>query len=258
VEILRRIEQQVDTVRELSRELKGESSYRGLERLVQITIQALLDLGLMVLSAMGVSPTGYRDVAISLSKLGLIASMDAELMSAMAGLRNVLVHGYVGVNREIVVESTRRIPEDAVRLADKIFSSSRHRIGDPQMVVGDLAERLMRVLKGRVKLAFIFGSKVKGYTLKGDVDIALYFGRHPDPYEVGGLVSDIQESLEREDVDVLVIDACDNITLAYEAVQGEPIVGNEAEILQLKTKITSQHMDYKEKLRHIKAQLAKE
>lgn len=257
MEVLRRIEQQVNVVRELTTELKGERSYRGVERLVQLAIQTLMDLGLMVLSAMGVSAAGYRDVAASLNKLGLLASDDAELMRAMAGLRNVLVHGYVGVNREIVVESSRRLPEDAVRLAEEILSSSIPRVDDPQKAAGSLAEKLRGFLEGRVKLAFIFGSQVKGYSLKGDVDIALYFGRRPDPYEVGGLVSDVQESIKRDDVDILVIDACDNIALAYEAVQGEPIVGEEAEILELKTRIASQYIDYKEKLDQIKALLAK-
>jgi len=50
-----------------------------------------------------------------------------------------------------------------------------------------------------------------------------------------------------------VIDACDNIALAYEAVQGEPIVGDEVEIMRLRTQIVSQYMDYKEKLNYIKA-----
>lgn len=257
MEVLRRLEQQVDVVRELSEELRGESSYRGVERLVQLTIQALLDLGLMVLSAIGTSPSGYSDVAISLGKLDLLTHKDAELMRAMAGLRNVLVHAYVGTNREIVVESSRRLPEDSVRLADEILSSARRVVDDPPRTVDNLAETLRRVLKDRVRLAFIFGSQVKGYRLKGDVDVALYFGRRPDPYEVGGLVSDIQESLGREDVDVLVIDVCDSVALAYEAVQGKPILGNEAEILQLKTRIASQCMDYNEKLSKVKALLAK-
>lgn len=257
MEILRRLEQQVDVVRKLSEELRGESSYRGMERLVQLTIQALLDLGLMLLSAIGTSPTGYRDVAASLGRLDLLTHKDAELMRGMAGLRNVLVHGYVGTNREIVVESSRRLPEDAVRLADEILSSSKRVVDDPPRTVDNLAGKLRRVLKDRVRLAFIFGSQVKGYSLKGDVDVALYFGRRLDPYEVGGLVSDIQESLGREDIDVIVIDVCDDITLVYEAVQGKPIVGNEAEILQLKTKITSQYMDYNEKLSKVKALLAK-
>jgi len=47
---LKRIKQQTDVVKELSKEPQFESSYRGLERLTQLTIQALSDLGLMVLS----------------------------------------------------------------------------------------------------------------------------------------------------------------------------------------------------------------
>jgi len=253
VEVLRRIEQQVDVVKELSRELGYESSYRGVERLVQLIIQALLDLGLMVLSAMGSSPTGYIDVAASLGRFGLLSSNDAELMRAMAGLRNVLVHAYVGVNREIVNKSSKELPADAVRIADEILSSARQKLHDPPKAVSDLAETLKRVLKDKVKLAFLFGSQVKGYSLKGDIDLAVYFGKHTAPYEVGALVADLHEALEREDIDVLVIDACDNISLAYEAVQGEPIVGNEVETMRLRTQIASQYMDYKEKLNHIKA-----
>ncbi len=112
------------------------------------------------------------------------------------------------------------------------------------MTSDDLAETLGAVLRGRVRLAFLFGSRVKGYSLKGDVDIALFFGRRPDAYEVGGLLCDVQESLRREDVHILVLDDCDNISLAYEALQGKPILGEEADILELRTRMASQYMDY--------------
>ncbi|MBO3802832.1 MAG: DUF86 domain-containing protein [Candidatus Brockarchaeota archaeon] len=253
MEILKRLEQQANVIRELGEELRRESSYRGVERLVQLILQALLDLGLMVLSAIGASPSGYRDVANSLGRLGLLVEKDAELMRAMAGLRNVLVHAYVSTNREIVIESARKVPGDAVRLSNELLSSARRAISDPPEPVEDLADKLREALKGRVKLAFVFGSKAKGYDLKGDVDVALYLGRPPDPYEVGGLVSDIQESLGREDVDILVLDSCDSVALAYEAVQGKPIMGDDIEILQLKTKIASQYLDYIEKLGMIKS-----
>ncbi len=82
--------------------------------------------------------------------------------------------------------------------------------------------------------------------------MAVYFERHSDPHEVGALVSDIHEALKRKDVDVLILDFCDNINLAYEAIQGKTIVGDEADTLWLKTKITSQYIDYKEKLHYIK------
>lgn len=248
MEVLKRLEQQARAVEELGRELRGEASYRGVERLVQLTIQALLDLGLMVLSALGASPGDYRDVATSLARLEFLASEDAELMKAMVGLRNVLVHGYARVNREILIEASKRLPEDATRLARGVLSSARRLVKDPLGGADDLVEKLRKALKDRVRLAFIFGSQVKGYSLKADVDVALYFGRRPDPYEVGKLVYDVQEALGREDVDVLVIDVYEDIALAYEAVRGRPVLGEEAEILQLRTKIASQYMDWSERL----------
>jgi len=244
VEVLKRLEQQAGVVRELGSELRQESSYRGLERLVQLTVQSLLDLGLMVLSAAGSSPSGYRDVASSLGRLGLLSHGDAELMRDMAGLRNILVHAYVGVDREIVLGSSRRLPDDAVRLADEILRSAKRVVDDPEVALDELTETLRGVLKDRVKVAFLFGSRVKGYSLKGDVDIALFFGRRPDPYEVGGLLCDVQESLGREDVHILVLDDCDNISLAYEALRGKPILGDKGEILQLRARTASQYLDY--------------
>lgn len=56
VEILKvmgRIDRQVEQVTDLIRELEKEKSYRGTDRLVQLIIQALLDLGLMVITALG-------------------------------------------------------------------------------------------------------------------------------------------------------------------------------------------------------------
>jgi len=120
--------------------------------------------------------------------------------------------------------------------------------GLSQKTVGDMAERLERVLKDKVRLAFLFGSQVKGYSLRGDIDVAVFFGKHVDPYKVGALLADLYEALGREDIDVLVIDSCDNVALAHEAVQGEPIIGDEAEILMFRTKIASRYMDFKEKL----------
>jgi len=66
MEVLKRIKQQASTVKELSIELENEENHRGIERLIHLTLRALLDMGLMVLSAMGISPEGYRDVATSL------------------------------------------------------------------------------------------------------------------------------------------------------------------------------------------------
>lgn len=72
MDILKRLRQQARVAKEYADELRREESYRGRERLVQITIQALLDLGLMILSAMGKLAKSYRDVATLLRSAGVL------------------------------------------------------------------------------------------------------------------------------------------------------------------------------------------
>jgi uncharacterized protein YutE (UPF0331/DUF86 family) len=63
VDVLERIKKQLSLVEELVEKMETENSYRGLERLIQLTIQALLDLGLMVISALGRQrPKAYSEI----------------------------------------------------------------------------------------------------------------------------------------------------------------------------------------------------
>uniref|UniRef100_A0A7C5UUD9 DUF86 domain-containing protein n=1 Tax=Ignisphaera aggregans TaxID=334771 RepID=A0A7C5UUD9_9CREN len=52
MDVLERIKRQTSLVEELVRELEVEKSYRGVERLIQLVIQALLDLGLMIIATL--------------------------------------------------------------------------------------------------------------------------------------------------------------------------------------------------------------
>ncbi|MEM2927259.1 MAG: hypothetical protein QXO94_07355 [Candidatus Bathyarchaeia archaeon] len=70
MEVLKRLEQQARSVENFGLELREEANYRAIKRLVQLNIQALLDLGIMVLSSLGITAVGYRDVATSLARLG--------------------------------------------------------------------------------------------------------------------------------------------------------------------------------------------
>ena len=73
MKIMERISKQVRLINELLSELSTETSYRGIERLVQLVIQALLDLGLMVISAFKARrPNRYSEVGYILRDLGLI------------------------------------------------------------------------------------------------------------------------------------------------------------------------------------------
>ncbi|MGB9672347.1 MAG: DUF86 domain-containing protein, partial [Candidatus Norongarragalinales archaeon] len=83
--IAERIDQQVNQLTELVKELKNEKSYRGTERLVQLIIQALLDLGIMAISAVGGrTPKGYLEIGMLLADLGLLDEKDAKVLRSMA------------------------------------------------------------------------------------------------------------------------------------------------------------------------------
>ena len=180
MKVIERIDRQVEQVKELVKELEKEKSYRGIERLVQLIIQALLDLGLMVIVALGGrTPKGYSGEL--LSDLGVLCEDNTKLLRSMAGMRNILVHAYATIRRDIVTDSANKLRDDASRLAKAMRGSLEGKVIDPSLA--DLAERLHNVFKGRVKAALLFGGRAKGYSMKDDYDIAVYFGRSYDLYE---------------------------------------------------------------------------
>jgi len=242
--VLERIRLQVETIKEYIDELKGEKSYRGIERLVYLSIQALLDLGLMILSAIDVEAEGYRCVGTSLSSSGFLDEEEGHLLRSMAGLRNILVHGYSKINRDLVLKASKRLPKDVMKIASKLEKASGVRIKDPKEESSSLVSSLKKILEGRVEAAFLFGSRAKGYKLRGDFDVAVYFGQEPDCYAVGELLADLQDALGTDDVDLLVLDYCDDLELAYRAVRGIPIVGEDDVIVWLRAKTASQLFDY--------------
>lgn len=95
---------------EILEELRGEPRaafvanhriYGDAERHLQVAIECMLDIGNHILAELGTTPPEtYRDVFRSLTaKAGLEAALGSKL-EAWAGLRNVLVHLYMGVDRE--------------------------------------------------------------------------------------------------------------------------------------------------------------
>ncbi|MEM3677930.1 MAG: HepT-like ribonuclease domain-containing protein [Candidatus Bathyarchaeia archaeon] len=178
LKIMARVDQQIELVTGLLRELDVERSYRGIERLVQSILQALLDLGLMVISALGgKAPERYSD-------MGVLGRSDGGLLRSMAGMRNVLVHAYADIKRDLIMNSVDKLKGDAVRISGILRESLGGKSVDPE--IADKSLNLSGVLKGRVEAAFLFGGRAKGYSVKGDYDVAVYFGRPFNLYELGG------------------------------------------------------------------------
>ena len=98
---------------------------RFIEHTLQLAIQAALDVASHIVSdeALG-EPATNRELFALLARAGWLESPLASRLSAMAGLRNILVHGYDAVDLSIV--------EDVVR----------HRLGDLLEFVAAITRRL--------------------------------------------------------------------------------------------------------------------
>ena len=223
MKIVTRIEQQTDLITGLVKELEVEKSYRGIERLVQLILQALLDLGLMVISALGgKTPERYSDIGEVLSDMDVLSRNEEKLLRSMAGMRNILVHAYADIRRDLVANSVDKLKDDAIRISRILRKSLEGKAVDPQ--IADETVNLSKVFKGRVEAAFLFGGRAKGYSMKGDYDVAVYFGRHFDLYELGGLLIDIAEALNisEDQIDLISLDSAPP-KMIIEALKGKII-----------------------------------
>jgi uncharacterized protein YutE (UPF0331/DUF86 family) len=81
------------------------------EHALQLAIQTCIDVGAHVVSELGLkAPADYRGVFESLCPAGLDAQL-AERLAAAAGMRNILVHGYLDVDDEAVWNALDRLAD---------------------------------------------------------------------------------------------------------------------------------------------------
>ena len=190
------------------------------------------------------TPRRYSEVGELLANLKPLSEEDAKLLKSMAGMRNILVHAYTAVDRGIVTSAASRLMEDAPRIAKAVEAGLKDKTLDPS-AYHTLCERLHSVFKGRVKAALLFGGRAKGYSLKGDYDIAVYFGRSHDLYDVGELVVDVAKALNLDEERVNLVDldsAAPEIRL--EALQGKPLfVEDEDTLFELKVRTILELLD---------------
>jgi uncharacterized protein YutE (UPF0331/DUF86 family) len=93
----------------------------GVERGLQLGAEILLDIGNHILVAeYGVSSQEYRDIFKRLAERKVISRSLAERLGGLAGFRNILVHDYLDLDAERVLENLRRAPKDFSELAREI------------------------------------------------------------------------------------------------------------------------------------------
>jgi len=73
------------------------------ERYVQVAIQAVLDICNHIVADLGLeAPSEYRQVPDILAREKLLPTGLSKRMAAMIGLRNILVHEYLKLDRRLV------------------------------------------------------------------------------------------------------------------------------------------------------------
>ena len=78
---------------------------RACERLLQIAIECVIDVGNLMVSGLRLGlPAEEDDIFEKLEHAGIIPAEMVALLKRMKGCRNILVHDYARVNDEIIFE----------------------------------------------------------------------------------------------------------------------------------------------------------
>ena len=80
---------------------------------MQIAIQNVVDIAAHLSAALatGEVPESYHDAILALGRLGLLDPSFAERIAPMAGLRNILVHGYLRLDVDRLVTALRSLDD---------------------------------------------------------------------------------------------------------------------------------------------------
>ena len=85
--------------------LENPERYGSAERFLQLAVEALIDLGNHVIADLGlVDVDSYADIPSLLVGEGHLEESAKEKWIQMIGFRNILVHEYLDIDREIVYD----------------------------------------------------------------------------------------------------------------------------------------------------------
>lgn len=83
------------------------------ERALQVGAEAIFDVGNHILSASyGTSAVDYRDILGKLVLRGVISAELHDRLKGLGGFRNILVHDYLELDPERVVDNVFKAPKD--------------------------------------------------------------------------------------------------------------------------------------------------
>lgn len=95
--------------------------YWGIERGIQICIESVIDISNIVISVNDAKkPNTYRETVELIGTLGIIPKTFAKELSNMVGFRNILVHDYIKINEDIILEILSNNLDDIIKFSNYI------------------------------------------------------------------------------------------------------------------------------------------
>ncbi len=99
-----------------------EENYWAVLHLLQLVIQLVIDLSNHILSGDNLAaPEDYKTSLLELGRNKVVPSDFADKISGMAGMRNIIIHRYVGVDPEKVFNAVHNDLDDFRKFADYIY-----------------------------------------------------------------------------------------------------------------------------------------
>jgi uncharacterized protein YutE (UPF0331/DUF86 family) len=93
-----------------------------IERGLQLSIQLILDIGNHILAEEGIMVENYSEIFDKLVKIEVLPEGFADKIKGMAGFRNILVHDYLEVDKEIVAQVVNNNLDDFYKFAQYVYS----------------------------------------------------------------------------------------------------------------------------------------
>ncbi len=185
------------------RYIEGKESIYAMERLTELLIQSILDLAAMIASKeKGVKPSTYRELALFLAdKLGLDREY-REFLKGLTGFRNILIHGYTRLDRDLEDRAFREIYEKIEVLINRIDEI----VDDP--CIDDVLIGIKRVCErlDYIDYIILYGSLARNGCGR-DIDLAVK-GRFKSALDLGRLIVELEHELgiSADLIDVVDID----------------------------------------------------
>ena len=222
---------------------QGEERIYAVERLAQLIAQSILDFAAVLASREeGVKPSTYRELAAWLARRLNLDSELAEFLRGLAGFRNILVHMYAEIDRELEMEAFREIEEKTPLILRRMEELAE---GDP--CLEELKPKIHNVARRlRLRYVLVFGSLARRGCGR-DVDLAVKLGRKPrSMLEVGRLQLLLEEELGVP-VDLVVLDVDVDPLLAKTIVDEAVLVyGDREEAERDLLRLYKLYLDYME------------